>query len=105
MVLLKNQGALPLRKDARLLVAGSRADDLGAQCGGWTVWWQGKRGRTTQGTTILEAITAAPDKDRAVVLRRSTSLARPPGAEPSKLVACVLALHVHLHLAIAKANN
>ena len=50
LVLLKNdRHLLPLSKGARINVAGSKADDIGAQCGGWTVGWQGKRGRTTDG--------------------------------------------------------
>lgn len=60
MVLLKNEdGLLPLSKSIdRLFVAGDWGDDLGLQCGGWTIEWQGKRGRHTAGTTILEAIQA-----------------------------------------------
>jgi beta-glucosidase len=58
-VLLKNgNGALPLAKNiSRILVAGKNADDIGAQCGGWTMEWQGARGETTIGTTILQAVT------------------------------------------------
>ena len=60
LVLLKNErGALPLARNARVNVAGSRGDDLGAQCGGWTVGWQGARGPTTRGTTLLQAIRRA----------------------------------------------
>ncbi|MFE6037166.1 glycoside hydrolase family 3 N-terminal domain-containing protein [Streptomyces sp. NPDC056452] len=56
-VLLKNDGAvLPLRPSQKVYVAGSNADDLGNQAGGWTVSWQGASGRTTTGTTILEGI-------------------------------------------------
>jgi len=56
-VLLKNDGnLLPLRRDARLYVAGSNADDLGNQLGGWSVTWQGGSGATTTGTTILGGI-------------------------------------------------
>src|SRR6185295_13257748 len=43
----------------RLFVAGSGADDLGAQCGGWTITWQGRRGPTTQGTTVRAALEQA----------------------------------------------
>ncbi len=39
-------------------VAGSSADDIGRQCGGWTIRWQGAGGEITDGTTILEAIRA-----------------------------------------------
>lgn len=41
LVLLKNDGVLPIRANARVLVAGSGADDIGRQCGGWTLSWQG----------------------------------------------------------------
>ncbi|MGC9523880.1 MAG: glycoside hydrolase family 3 C-terminal domain-containing protein, partial [Anaerolineae bacterium] len=65
MVLLKNAAAmLPLAKDLpTLYVAGVAADNIGIQCGGWTIEWQGKRGDITPGTTILEAIqnTVGPD--------------------------------------------
>jgi beta-glucosidase len=59
LVLLKNSGhALPLKKDLkRLAVVGEAADDLGMQCGGWTISWQGHKGNvTTGGTTLLAAI-------------------------------------------------
>jgi beta-glucosidase len=42
LVLLKNDGnLLPLRRDARILVTGNGADDIGRQSGGWTLSWQG----------------------------------------------------------------
>src|SRR5205814_2060964 len=59
LVLLKNQNhALPLSKRIkRLAVVGQAADDLGIQCGGWTISWQGKCGVVMNGgTTILSAI-------------------------------------------------
>lgn len=58
LVLLKNENSfLPLSKTAgKILVAGKSADDLGYQCGGWTISWQGGSGDVTNGTTILEAI-------------------------------------------------
>jgi beta-glucosidase len=58
MVLLKKEnGVLPLNKSAgKILVAGSKADNLGYQCGGWTISWQGGSGDITQGTTILSAV-------------------------------------------------
>jgi beta-glucosidase len=58
-VLLKNEKkALPISNSiGRLLVVGPAADDLGVQCGGWTIDWQGKAGAVTPGgTTILAAI-------------------------------------------------
>ncbi|WP_336958147.1 glycoside hydrolase family 3 protein [Sphingobium aquiterrae] len=41
LVLLKNQGVLPLKPDAHILVAGSAADSIGQQAGGWSITWQG----------------------------------------------------------------
>ncbi|MGW1160596.1 glycoside hydrolase family 3 protein [Streptomyces sp. NPDC002519] len=59
-VLLKNAGGvLPLKKSQKVYVAGSNADDLGNQTGGWTVTWQGASGTHTQGTTILQAMRKA----------------------------------------------
>jgi beta-glucosidase len=66
LVLLKNEKhALPLsKKIKRLAVVGAAADDLGMQCGGWTIDWQGGRGNVTHGgTTVLAAIrqTVSPE--------------------------------------------
>ncbi|MEU7301702.1 glycoside hydrolase family 3 N-terminal domain-containing protein [Streptomyces sp. NPDC007189] len=56
-VLLKNSGGLlPLKKSEKVYVAGSNADDLGNQTGGWTITWQGASGTHTQGTTILQGM-------------------------------------------------
>ncbi|MET7454941.1 glycoside hydrolase family 3 N-terminal domain-containing protein [Streptomyces sp. NPDC005574] len=56
-VLLKNAGGvLPLRKSQKVYVAGSNADDIGNQTGGWTVTWQGSSGDITPGTTVLEGL-------------------------------------------------
>lgn len=55
-VLLKNDRALPLKGCRDILVAGQAADDIGLQCGGWTVGWQGGEGRTTPGITFLRAL-------------------------------------------------
>lgn len=41
LVLLKNDGVLPLKASAHVLVAGDAADDIGRQSGGWTLSWQG----------------------------------------------------------------
>lgn len=67
LVLLKNNdGVLPIRGNARVLVAGAAADDIGQASGGWTLTWQGV-GNTNDhfpnGQSILsgiqEAVTAA----------------------------------------------
>jgi beta-glucosidase len=41
LVLLKNDGVLPLAKKQKVIVVGSHADNLAYQCGGWTKKWQG----------------------------------------------------------------
>ena len=60
LVLLKNeQSALPLAPHQRILVAGKNAHNLGHQCGGWTLSWQGESGNSSlDGTTIWEGIRA-----------------------------------------------
>ncbi|XP_074581574.1 uncharacterized protein LOC141838081 [Curcuma longa] len=74
LVLLKNgksasNPVLPLPKKAKkVLVAGSHADNLGYQCGGWTITWQGESGNSlTIGTTILNAIRSTIDPSTPVV--------------------------------------
>jgi beta-glucosidase len=62
LVLLKNDNKiLPLSKKIKhLAIVGAAADDLGMQCGGWTVDWQGRKGEVTHGgKTILAAIRQA----------------------------------------------
>ncbi|HRL12504.1 MAG TPA: glycoside hydrolase family 3 protein [Aggregatilineales bacterium] len=58
LVLLKGEPpVLPLARTAsRLLIAGAGADNMGRQCGGWTIEWQGKEGDITPGTTLLQAV-------------------------------------------------
>lgn len=57
VLLRKNDNILPLPKDnVKVLVAGEHANNLGYQCGGWTIQWQGGSGNITQGTTILEGL-------------------------------------------------
>jgi len=41
LVLLKNNGVLPIRSNATVLVAGRGADNIAMQAGGWTLSWQG----------------------------------------------------------------
>lgn len=83
LVLLQHQnGVLPLAKGSNVWVAGSGANALGRQTGGWTISWQ-NGGDMTQGTTILAGISAVAnvvpnvaDADAAIVV-----LSEPPYAE------------------------
>jgi len=58
LVLLKNQNNfLPLSKNINhILVAGKNGLDIGNQCGGWTISWQGSSGDITTGTTVYQGI-------------------------------------------------
>ncbi|MDE1917508.1 MAG: glycoside hydrolase family 3 C-terminal domain-containing protein [Sphingomonadales bacterium] len=62
LVLLKNEGVLPIKSSAYVLVAGDAADDIGRQAGGWTLSWQGD-GNTRKdfpgATSIWDGIKAA----------------------------------------------
>jgi beta-glucosidase len=57
-VLLRTSAAtLPIARDATgVLLAGSAADDIGTQLGGWSITWQGGTGPTTDGTTLRAAL-------------------------------------------------
>lgn len=54
VLLASKNDVLPLSKtEQKILVAGRLADNLGGQCGGWSISWQGSEGNITTGTTIL----------------------------------------------------
>jgi beta-glucosidase len=60
LVLLKNKNAiLPLSRNLNVLVAGSGADNIAQQSGGWTVTWQGTGNSNSDfpgGTSIYDGI-------------------------------------------------
>ena len=63
LVLLKNNDhLLPLDPRKHILVTGTGADDIGMQCGGWTIDWQGAHNVNSDfpgATSIFEGIKAA----------------------------------------------
>ncbi|KAB2627174.1 lysosomal beta glucosidase-like [Pyrus ussuriensis x Pyrus communis] len=76
VVLLKNGKngnitdlVIPLpKKVSKILVVGSHADNLGYQCGGWTIAWQGFSGNNyTIGSTIFGATKSAVDSSTEVI--------------------------------------
>jgi beta-glucosidase len=76
LVLLKNdKRTLPVAKTlSRIHVAGRSADDIGNQCGGWTIDWQGRSGDVmTGGTTILKAIKNTVAKTTKVTFSKDGS--------------------------------
>lgn len=109
VVVLKNEGALlplagrfeaPAASDGAsgarsapvILVAGERADDIGAQSGGWTLTWQGFRGNRIPGTTIAAAFSAwaAGDGEVApIVLFRPRGELAPDDPTPDVVVAVI----------------
>jgi len=89
LVLLKNDGrVLPLSKETGLLfVGGIAADNMGIQCGGWTIEWQGKMGDILPGVTILEAVQAAAADPASVRYDPKGLFAKEIGADGQPAVA------------------
>ncbi len=58
MTLLKNENEIieQLPSFENILIAGQGASDIGMQCGGWTLYWQGGHGEIMKGTTIVDGI-------------------------------------------------
>ena len=68
VVVLKNDDIIPISKDSKsIVVAGRGADNLGMQCGGWTINWQGGQGDITIGTTILDGIKKSVSAETNVI--------------------------------------
>ncbi len=59
-VLLKNENnVLPFKQGQKIYVTGPAADNIGVQCGGWTLSWQGiPAADLTPGSTILSGLNA-----------------------------------------------
>jgi beta-glucosidase len=85
LVVLKNdKGVLPLSASARVHLCGFRADDIGIQCGGWSVGWNGGRGATTPGTTIRQGF------EQVLGAGRVTFSKDAAGAESADVVVAVV---------------
>ena len=99
-VLVKDHGVLPVeRGQSEIFVAGEAADDIGLQCGGWTVGWQGGTGPTTEGSTLLnglrsvfgDSVNYSPDAEfgdgrrggLAIVVIAESPYAEGPGDSPA----------------------
>lgn len=63
LVLLKNNGqVLPVKANAKILVAGDGADNIGKQSGGWSITWQGTGNTNADfpgGSSIFQGISDA----------------------------------------------
>jgi beta-glucosidase len=72
-VLLRNQSnTLPLSDRSDVYVAGSNANNIGNQAGGWTLTWQGGSTTKIPGTTILDGIRSA-DRGGSVTFSEDAS--------------------------------
>lgn len=91
LVVLKNENAaLPVAKDVPVIfVAGSHADDIGLQSGGWTIQWQGQAGKITSGTTIFEGIQSTVSNDSQLFYDRKGQFSEALDAKGSPLKADV----------------
>ena len=82
-VILKNAGVLPLKAGARIEVAGSAADNIPQQAGGWSVTWQGGGDLTAAdfpgATSIWGGIAAAAKAagGEAVLAPKGSSASKP----------------------------
>ncbi|HEX2985989.1 MAG TPA: glycoside hydrolase family 3 C-terminal domain-containing protein [Caproiciproducens sp.] len=64
LVLLKNdRSILPIKKGTKIFVTGPAANDVGVQCGGWTITWLGSSDAANnghkwipKGKTILDGL-------------------------------------------------
>jgi beta-glucosidase len=88
LVLLKNdRQLLPLNPHATILVAGTAADDIADQCGGWTIDWQGDHNRNYDfpgATSIFAGIRAA------VAAAGGQALLSPDGAFDQRPAAAIV---------------
>lgn len=91
-VLLKNHGVLPIKAGARIEVAGSGADNIPQQAGGWSITWQGGGDLTAAdfpGATSIYAGIAAAAKaagGKAALATESAAGANPDGAPDVAIV-------------------
>jgi beta-glucosidase len=76
LVLLKNDNSvLPIKKGTKIFVTGPAANDVGVQCGGWTITWLGKtdaennrRKWIPEGKTILDGLNELADEYELIII-------------------------------------
>ncbi len=87
VVVLKNEGSvLPIDPNTpNIHIAGKNADDVGNQCGGWTVAWQGGTGPMTAGTTIRRGLEIGAARGARITFSRDAS-----GAKGANVVVAVI---------------
>lgn len=89
VVLLKNDGVLPLARGKRILVTGASADSFSSQTGGWSLTWQGDNNVAadfTTGETLLAGLRRVFGKDNVTY---STDGSVPAGQSFDAVIAAV----------------
>jgi beta-glucosidase len=82
LVLLKNDGVLPIKTNATVLIAGDGADNIAMQAGGWTLSWQGADNGPNDfpgATSIYQGLKAQIDPGGGL------ALLSPDGTAPQKV--------------------
>jgi beta-glucosidase len=82
LVLLKNNGVLPIKPNATVLIAGDGANNIAMQAGGWTLSWQGADNGPNDfpgATSIYEGLKAEVDA------AGGQALLSPDGTAPQKV--------------------
>ncbi len=88
LVLLKNQGVLPIKPGATVLIGGDGANDIGKQSGGWTISWQGTGNKAKDfptGISIYDGLKNAIEASGGTVITMDDS-----GALPKADVAIII---------------
>lgn len=76
LVLLKNDNSvLPIKKGTKIFVTGPAANDVGVQCGGWTITWLGSSDADNschkwipEGKTILDGLNDLADEYNLTII-------------------------------------
>lgn len=79
-VVLKNDGVLPIRAST-IWIGGALANDTRAQCGGWTMGWQGAQ-KAVVGATSLESAIRLRARAADIQVISSTTDGLPQGDKP-----------------------
>jgi beta-glucosidase len=76
LVLLKNSGVLPLKKNAKILLIGPGADNAGLASGGWTYSWQGEMtgDNLPQATTLKMAFESVAEVNGGMITTDVTKI-------------------------------
>lgn len=76
-VLLKNDNnVLPFKRGQKIYIMGPAADNVGTQCGGWTLSWQGLKDKNlTPGSTITQGLIDCADEYGLTVITEENQAA------------------------------